>query len=81
MNPQIRYTVACDFIRFNYIRCQKFTDGWTRAGVIRYVGRVNGPEDYFAVMEESPGETERRRAAWPCTKIAALLSPDLARIG
>jgi hypothetical protein len=32
-------------------------------------------------MEESPEETERRCAAWPCTKIAALLSPELGRIG
>jgi hypothetical protein len=43
--------------------------------------RWAGPEDYCAVMDESTEETERRRAAWPCTRIAALLSPELRRIG
>lgn len=43
--------------------------------------RWEEPEDYYAVMEESLGETERRRAAWPCTRVAALLSPELRRIG
>lgn len=43
--------------------------------------RWEGPEDYYAVMEESPEEIERRRAAWPCTRIADLLSPELRRIG
>jgi hypothetical protein len=32
-------------------------------------------------MEEAPEQTERRRAAWPCTRIAELLSPDLRNIG
>jgi len=40
-----------------------------------------GPEDYYAVIDETPEETERRRAAWPCTRLAALLSPELRRIG
>ena len=43
--------------------------------------RWDGPEDYYAVMEEPPEETERRRAAWPCSRVAALLSPELRRIG
>lgn len=43
--------------------------------------RWEGPEDYYAVMEEPPEETERRRAAWPCSRVAALLSPELRRIG
>jgi len=43
--------------------------------------RWEGPEDYYAVMEESLAETERRRAAWPCSRVAALLSPQLRRIG
>jgi hypothetical protein len=32
-------------------------------------------------MEETPEQTERRRAAWPCTRLADLLSPELRRIG
>ena len=40
-----------------------------------------GPDDYLAVMDEAPEQTERRRAAWPCTRLADLLSPDLRRIG
>ena len=43
--------------------------------------RWAGPEDYFAVMDESIEETEQRRAGWPCSRIGALLSPDLRRIG
>ena len=43
--------------------------------------RWSGPDDYLAVMEETPEQTERRRSAWPCTRLADLLSPDLRRIG
>jgi hypothetical protein len=43
--------------------------------------RWAGPEDYYAVMEEGLEETEQRRAAWPCSRIADLLSPELRRIG
>ncbi len=43
--------------------------------------RWDGPDDYLAVMEETPEQTQRRRAAWPCTRIADLLSPDLRSIG
>jgi hypothetical protein len=43
--------------------------------------RWDGPDDYLAVMEESPEQTEERRAAWPCTRLADLLSPGLRRIG
>ena len=43
--------------------------------------RWNGPDDYLAVMEETPEQTERRRAAWPCTRLADLLSPELRHIG
>jgi hypothetical protein len=43
--------------------------------------RWDGPDDYLAVMEESPEQTERRRAAWPCTRIGDLLSPELRSIG
>jgi hypothetical protein len=34
-----------------------------------------GPDDYLAVMEETPEQTETRRAGWPCTRLADLLSP------
>ena len=43
--------------------------------------RWNGPDDYLAVMEETPEQTERRRAAWPCTRLADLPSPELRHIG
>ena len=43
--------------------------------------RWGGPEDYYAVMDETPEETERRRASWPCTRVAGLLSPELRRMG
>ena len=43
--------------------------------------RWDGPEDYYAVMEETEEQTERRRSAWPCTRIAGLLSPDLRHLG
>jgi hypothetical protein len=43
--------------------------------------RWDGPEDYYAVMEETEEQTERRRSAWPCTRIVGLLSPDLRHLG
>ena len=43
--------------------------------------RWDGPDDYLAVMEETPEQTERRRSSWPCSRIMELLSPDLKRIG
>jgi len=43
--------------------------------------RWDGPEDYFAIMDETPEQTEQRRASWPCTRLTGLLSPDLRRIG
>ena len=43
--------------------------------------RWNGPDDYLALVEETPEQTERRRAAWPCTRLADLLSPELRHIG
>ena len=43
--------------------------------------RWDGPDDYLAVMEETPEQTERRRAAWPCTRLGDLLAPDLRHIG
>jgi hypothetical protein len=32
-------------------------------------------------MDETLEQTETRRAAWPCTRLADLLSPELKRIG
>ena len=43
--------------------------------------RWDGPDDYRAIMEETLEQTERRRSAWPCSKVLELLSPDLKRIG
>jgi hypothetical protein len=39
------------------------------------------PDDYVAAMEETLEQTEQRRAAWPCSRLARLLSPDLDHIG
>ena len=39
------------------------------------------PDDWLVSMEESARETERRRSAWPCSRLLDLLSPDLTRIG
>jgi len=43
--------------------------------------RWDGPVDYYAVMEETPEQTEQRRSAWPCSRLAGLLSPELRHIG
>jgi hypothetical protein len=43
--------------------------------------RWRGPDDYLAAMEETLDETERRRAAWPCSRLAGLLSPELRNLG
>ena len=39
------------------------------------------PDDWLASLEESPKEIERRRSAWPCSRLLELLSPELTRIG
>jgi hypothetical protein len=39
------------------------------------------PDDWLASLEEPVTETERRRSAWPCSRLMDLLSPDLTRIG
>jgi len=39
------------------------------------------PDDWSASLEETVGETERRRASWPCSRLLELLSPELTRIG
>ena len=39
------------------------------------------PDDWAATLEETVGQTERRRSSWPCSRLADLLSPELTRIG
>ena len=39
------------------------------------------PDDWAASLDESAGETERRRASWPCSRLLDLLSPELTSIG
>lgn len=43
--------------------------------------RWGQPGDYIASMEETAEETERRRAAWPCTRLLDLLGPETRHIG
>jgi hypothetical protein len=47
----------------------------------RQCPRWDGPDDYYSVMEETPEQTEQRRSAWPCSRLAGLLSPELRHIG
>lgn len=39
------------------------------------------PDDRAAILAETAGETERRRATWPCSRLLDLLAPDLTRLG
>jgi len=39
------------------------------------------PDDRLATFTETTAETERRQAAWPCSTLLNLLTPDLTRIG
>jgi hypothetical protein len=43
--------------------------------------RWDGPDDYTASLEEDLDATERRRSAWPCSRLLELLGPDTVRIG
>lgn len=43
--------------------------------------RWAGPDDYLASMEETLEQTQRRRAAWPCSRVLDLLSPEVTHIG
>jgi len=43
--------------------------------------RWEGPDDFLASMEESLEDTERRRASWPCSRLADLLTPEVRHIG
>lgn len=39
------------------------------------------PDDWLASLDETPAQTERRRSAWPCSRVLDVLSPDVTRIG
>jgi hypothetical protein len=43
--------------------------------------RWSGPDDNRLSLEESPEQTERRRAAWPCSRLLDLLGPDVDYVG
>jgi hypothetical protein len=38
------------------------------------------PDDHLAIMDEALDQTEARRAAWPCSRLLDLLTPDVTRI-
>jgi hypothetical protein len=39
------------------------------------------PDDRLAMLTETTAETARRQAAWPCSMLLDLLTPDVTRIG
>lgn len=43
--------------------------------------RWQQPDDRLLILEETIEETERRRAAWPCSRLLGLLGPETRRIG
>jgi hypothetical protein len=43
--------------------------------------RWTGPDDHLAALDETVDETERRRAAWPCSRLLDLLGPQVRQIG
>lgn len=43
--------------------------------------RWSGPDDYQAQLHETVDQTERRRSAWPCSRLLDLLSPELRSLG
>jgi hypothetical protein len=47
----------------------------------RVCPRWSGPDDYRAALDESPAATERRRAAWPCSRLLEVLDIDVNHIG
>jgi hypothetical protein len=40
-----------------------------------------GPDDWELSLEEDAETTERRRAAWPCSRLLGLLGPETRWIG
>lgn len=43
-------------------------------------GRWSQPDDDVLILDETPKQTERRRANWPCTRLLDVLAPDVTRI-
>jgi hypothetical protein len=43
--------------------------------------RWQEPDDRQLSLEETLEQTERRRAAWPCSRLLDLLGPETRRIG
>lgn len=43
--------------------------------------RWAGPDDYLASLEEALEQTQARRAAWPCSRVLDLLTPEITHIG
>ena len=43
--------------------------------------RWGQPDDQQQSFEETAEQTERRRAAWPCSRLLDLLAPGVTRIG
>jgi hypothetical protein len=43
--------------------------------------RWRGPDDYLLGLDETPEQTERRRASWPCSRVLDLLGPDVTHLG
>jgi len=39
------------------------------------------PDDRIASLSESPVQTERRQATWPCSSLLDALGPGVSRIG
>lgn len=47
------------------------------AGCVRWTQ----PDDELLSFDETVEQTERRRAAWPCSRLLDLLAPGVTRIG
>ena len=43
--------------------------------------RWRGPDDRHLSFDETFDEAERRRSAWPCSRLLDLLAPDIDHIG
>jgi hypothetical protein len=54
---------------------------WRALRAFRSGARHGQPDDRLATLTETMAETERRQAAWPCSALLDLLTPDLTRIG
>lgn len=43
-------------------------------------GRWSQPDDELLILDETPKQTERRRASWPCSRLLDVLGPDVTQI-